>query len=99
MNTAYTDLLKQLGRDEKVEYVKFIYYMGYYDENPYDVPLETLLTFEQAIPHLSKEWRFIKEEYGSPKTYYTYIWSNKYVYYTWEYDGQTALHSIPRNPV
>lgn len=36
--------------------------------------------------------------YGGQECHSFYIWNKSEVFFIWEYDGSTHIHSIPRNP-
>jgi hypothetical protein len=55
-----------------------------------------VLTPEAAAGYLSYEWR---NGYGAPKCHAVNVWTSKHVILVVQYDGSTALESVPRNPV
>ena len=99
---AYEELRAELKRGEKVEGICFgdWGWGGYSEPEPNPIPLEKrncVLTLKKAKP-LMQSWEF-GGGFGAPDCYATYIWTNKRVGYVVQYDGATALHWMPRNPV
>ena len=110
--SAYTDIMKVMQDDEKIEGIVFgpwgwgdapdegeEWEQGYGEPNPPLVPFSErgkVLTLEEATPYM-EGWEF-NGGFGAPECYATYIWTNKRVLWVTQYDGATALDAVPRHP-
>ena len=106
---AMLDIKNRLEWDEEVEYIIFGEWgwggnfgeggLAFGEPSPPPVPFEkrnVLMTPEQAEPFM-KGWSFLGE-FGAPKCYAVYIWTNKRVGWVSQYDGATLLDFAPRHP-
>lgn len=57
--------------------------------------LNVILTPEVAFPLFDYKY---DAGFGSMDCHDILIWSEKYIYYIYEYDGSTDIHALPRNP-
>lgn len=104
--SAYDELLEYLNEGETVESIVFGPFgwgsgdkLGYGEPESRPVPLDQrrkLLTLEEARPFM-QGWPF-DGDYGAPKCYATYIWTDQRCIWVTQYDGSTCLSSMPRNP-
>jgi len=111
--SAIDDLTEYLNKDERIEGIVFgAYSSGYtpffeddkweleYNEpNPPPVPFNIrgkVLTLEQAKPYMI-DWDFYNGT--GVKAYATYIWTNQRIIFVTQYDGETELAAVPRNPI
>lgn len=98
------DILEAVG-DESIEAIVInstdgmINKYRYKDEtDSRDIPLEKCnisLTIEEASTLLNYSYNC---GYGSMDCHDITMWTAKNVYYIYEYDGSTEIHSVPRNP-
>lgn len=69
------------------------------EEDPPCVPFDRRgvpLTWDEAEPFM-RGWSFYGG-FGSPNCYATYVYTNMRIFYVSQYDGSTALRSLPRHP-
>jgi len=102
MKSAYEDLLSKLREGEVVEAVVFGQWGwdGYKEPEPNPIPIDRrnkVLSFGEAKQYM-KEWSF-ESKGGAPECYAVYVWTNFRVFWVTEYDGDTTLNSMPRNPI
>ncbi len=55
-----------------------------------------VLSWDEAKPLLDYEFR---DGFGTPGCNAIYVWTEKRVLYISQYDGATAINSIPRDPI
>lgn len=97
MGTFKNDILEATNGEEIVGIVigKFGW-GGYKDKGT--VPkkkIGKLLTWKQAAPMLDYEY---STGYGAPECHAVFVWTTESVLFVSQYDGSTAIYSIPRNP-
>lgn len=72
-----------------------------YQEDPGHVPFEKqleVLSICEAEPFMHG-WRWHKSSFGTAKCYFSTIWTTNFILSVVEYDGQTGLRCINRNPI
>lgn len=101
MSDAYQQLTEALVKGEVIEGICFGEWgwSGYREPKPSIIPRDKqgiVLSKEEAKP-LMKGWS-LYSDFGAPMAYAMYVWTNKQVVWITQYDGSTALSSMPRNP-
>lgn len=61
-----------------------------------DYPVGSLLTWDEALPFVDREY---DDGYGVPECPSTYAWTATKVLYVVQYDGSTDVCWLPRNPI
>lgn len=99
--TAKEQLLEALLPGEAVEAIVFGNWgwSGYNEPKPPPIPADfrgRILSLEEASPLL--DLFSFSCGFGSPRTYETFIWTNRRVGLIETYDGRSELVWVPRNP-
>jgi len=99
--SAWTDLVEFLNDGEKVIAVVFGKWgwSGYGEPEPPPV-LEAeqgIIYWDEDAKPFMEGWSFYGG-YGAPDCYAVNIWTTQRVIWVTQYDGSTALSSVPRNP-
>lgn len=61
-----------------------------------DYPQHVLLTWNEALPFIDREY---DNGYGAPECPATYAWTPTRVLFVVQYDGSTCISSVPRDPI
>lgn len=98
MSNFKEDILEAVGHEiiEKIIIGELQHYSD--DQNAknrninFDVPTD----WKEVIDYLNYEY---ENGWGTRECHPIYIYTNTYIYFIREYDGSTAIHRIPRNPI
>lgn len=97
--TTFAEDLEEAAGDEPIKKA-VIGEMGWpnYNEEGKEVPERLkgkVLSWDEARPLLDYEY---SRGYGAPECHAVYGWTETRVLFVVQYDGLTAIHSIPRKP-